>query len=114
MGPLKGFKIIEIAGIGPGQLAGMLLADMGASLVRIERPYNTDTGVDLDPRFNIMNRSRPIIGVDLKHKRAPSWYWVCAKTPMPFLKVTARVLWSVLDWGRKIACGGTRSWCTGE
>jgi crotonobetainyl-CoA:carnitine CoA-transferase CaiB-like acyl-CoA transferase len=37
MGPLKGFKIIEIAGIGPGQLAGMLLADMGASLVRIDR-----------------------------------------------------------------------------
>ena len=41
MGPLEGFKIIEIAGIGPGQFAGMLLADMGASVVRIERPVKT-------------------------------------------------------------------------
>ncbi len=66
MGPLKGFKIIEIAGIGPGQLAGMLLADMGASLVRIERPGDYDLGFDMDPRFDLMNRSRPLIAVDLK------------------------------------------------
>jgi alpha-methylacyl-CoA racemase len=66
MGPLKGIKIIEIAGIGPGQLAGMLLADMGASLVRIERPFADDPVLNMDPRFDILNRSRPIIGVDLK------------------------------------------------
>ena len=66
MGPLKGIKIIEIGGIGPSQLAGMLLADMGASLVRIERPFSADIGVDIDPDFNILNRSRPIIEVDLK------------------------------------------------
>jgi len=66
MGPLKGFKIIEIAGIGPGQLAGMWLADMGASLVRIERPVNVEVEYNIDPRFNLMNRSRPIICVDLK------------------------------------------------
>ena len=66
MGPLKGFKIIEIAGIGPGQFAGMLLADMGASVVRIERPVKTETVFAAHARFNIMNRSRPIVGVDLK------------------------------------------------
>ena len=66
MGPLKGFKIIEIAGIGPGQFAGMLLADMGASLVRIVRPHEADIGYEMNPRFDIMNRSRPAIGVDLK------------------------------------------------
>lgn len=68
MGPLKDFKIIEIAGIGPGQFAGMLLADMGASLVRVARPGDADTGLSIAPRFNIMNRSRPIIEVDLKTK----------------------------------------------
>jgi len=68
MGPLEDFKIIEIAGIGPGQFAGMLLADMGASLVRIDRPFDADIGFDMDPRFNIMNRSRPAIGMDLKTK----------------------------------------------
>ncbi|MGA9574511.1 MAG: CaiB/BaiF CoA-transferase family protein [Lysobacterales bacterium] len=66
MGPLKGYKIIEIAGIGPSQFAGMLLADMGASVVRIERPVNKEPIFAADARFNIMNRSRPMIGVDLK------------------------------------------------
>jgi alpha-methylacyl-CoA racemase len=69
MGPLKGFKIIEIAGIGPGQLAGMLLADMGASVIRIDRPVeNIDQAVSVDARFDILNRSRPLVGVDLKTK----------------------------------------------
>lgn len=68
MGPLEGIKIIEIAGIGPGQLAGMLLADMGATLVRIERPFDADIDFEMNPRFDILNRSRPTIGVDLKTK----------------------------------------------
>lgn len=67
MGPLKGFRIIEIAGIGPGQLAGMLLADMGASVIRIDRPVeNDDQAVSVDARFDILNRSRPLVAVDLK------------------------------------------------
>ena len=69
MGPLEGFKIIEIAGIGPGQFAGMLLADMGASVVRIERPLNHEPIFAADARFNIMNRSRPMVSVDLKTPR---------------------------------------------
>ena len=66
MGPLKGYKIIEIAGIGPGQFAGMLLADMGASVVRIERPVNAEPVFAEHARFNVMNRSRPSVAVDLK------------------------------------------------
>lgn len=66
MGPLQGFKIVEIAGIGPGQFCGMLLADMGAQLIRIERPAVTDLGIPIPSRFNLMNRSRPTIAVDLK------------------------------------------------
>jgi len=66
MGPLKGFKIIEIAGIGPGQFAGMLLADMGANVVRVERPVKHEPIFAADARFNIMNRSRSLVNVDLK------------------------------------------------
>lgn len=66
MGPLKGFKIIEIAGIGPTQLCGMLLADMGADIIRIERPVVDDLGVLMPPECDLMNRSRPTIAVDLK------------------------------------------------
>ncbi|MDH3338040.1 MAG: CoA transferase, partial [Gammaproteobacteria bacterium] len=68
MGPLQGFKIIEIAGIGPGQFCGMLLADMGAQLIRIIRPADIDAGVDVPTRYNLMNRGRPAIVVDLKKR----------------------------------------------
>jgi alpha-methylacyl-CoA racemase len=61
---LTGFKVVEIAGIGPGQFCGMLLADMGAQLIRIDRKADTDLG--MPAKFNLMNRSRPAIGVDLK------------------------------------------------
>lgn len=67
MGPLQGFKIIEIAGIGPTQLCGMLLADMGAEIIRIQRVSSADTCVDIPDQFNLMNRSRPAIAVDLKN-----------------------------------------------
>ena len=66
MGPLHGYKIVEIAGIGPGQFCGMLLADMGAQLIRIDRQFDTDIGIAMPAKFNLMNRSRPVIGVDLK------------------------------------------------
>jgi alpha-methylacyl-CoA racemase len=66
LGPLHGFKIIEIAGIGPTQLCGMILADMGAELIRIERPTDLDSGVSIPKRFNLMNRSRPPVAVSLK------------------------------------------------
>ena len=67
MGPLSEFKIVEIAGIGPGQFCGMLLADMGAQLIRIDRKADVDLGIGAPARFNLMNRGRPAIGVDLKH-----------------------------------------------
>jgi alpha-methylacyl-CoA racemase len=66
MGPLSGFRIIEIAGIGPGQFCGMLLADMGARLIRIDRKASADLGIGIPAKHNLMNRSRPTIGVDLK------------------------------------------------
>lgn len=66
MGPLHGFKIIEIAGIGPGQFCGMLLADMGAQLIRIDRPGESDHDIGIPAEFNLMNRSRPVMRVDLK------------------------------------------------
>ena len=67
MGPLSEFKIVEIAGIGPGQFCGMLLADMGAQLIRIDRKADVDLGIGAPARFNLMNRGRPAIGVDLKN-----------------------------------------------
>lgn len=66
MGPLAGIRIIELAGIGPTQFCGMLLADMGATVLRIARPPTADDGITLPPQFNLMNRSRSTISVDLR------------------------------------------------
>ena len=44
MGPLKGVKIIEVAGIGPGPLCAMMLADMGADIIRVDRKKQSRNG----------------------------------------------------------------------
>ncbi|CAG9177621.1 CaiB/BaiF CoA transferase family protein [Cupriavidus pinatubonensis] len=69
-GPLAGVRIIELAGIGPGPLAGMMLADMGAEVLRIERPGETDLGVKRERRFDLMLRGRKSIALDLKDPQA--------------------------------------------
>ena len=66
MGPLQGFRIIEIAGIGPGPFCGMLLADLGADLIRIQRPGGPEPHVGVPDRYNVLLRGRPSIEVDLK------------------------------------------------
>ncbi|MGH9136962.1 MAG: CaiB/BaiF CoA transferase family protein [Acidimicrobiales bacterium] len=65
-GPLNGIRIIEIAGIGPGPFAGMMLADMGADIVRIDRAQGVSGGDPSTPPADLLNRSRRSIGVDLK------------------------------------------------
>ena len=47
MGPLTGYRIIELAGIGPGPFCGMMLADMGAEVIRIDRYGATARGQDV-------------------------------------------------------------------
>src|ERR1700739_3470640 len=63
-GPLDGLKVIELAGIGPGPYACMLLADLGADVLRIERG---DGDATYEPAWEVLNRSRPSVAVDLKN-----------------------------------------------
>jgi alpha-methylacyl-CoA racemase len=65
MGPLQGLKLIEIAGIGPGPYCAMVLADMGAEVIRVVRP-GPDALVR-DVSKDLLSRGRRSIGVDLKH-----------------------------------------------
>ncbi len=66
MGPLAGMKILEIAGIGPGPFAGMMLSDMGAEVVRIDRASEVRGRDPADPPKDILARGRRSVGVDLK------------------------------------------------
>jgi len=67
VGPLQGVKIVELAGIGPGPFAGMLLSDMGADIVRIDRAQQVNPSVFDKPNLEPLYRGRRSIGVDLKH-----------------------------------------------
>ena len=67
MGPLQGLKIVELAGIGPCPMCAMLLAELGADVVRVDRMKDPGLGVGVAPEHNLLSRSRPSIAVDLKH-----------------------------------------------
>jgi len=66
MGPLQGVKVIELGAIGPGPFCCMLLADMGADVIRIDRMVPVDLGSPADPRFNLLNRNKRSAAIDLK------------------------------------------------
>lgn len=65
-GPLNGLKIIEVAGIGPGPFAAMMLADMGADVIRIDRAAQVRGGDPDRPPADVLNRGRRSIALDLK------------------------------------------------
>lgn len=66
MGPLHGVRVVEIAGIGPGPFCGMMLSDMGADVVRLDRLTGSNAPVDIDHRKDIVGRGRRAVALDLK------------------------------------------------
>ena len=66
-GPLRGIRVVEIAGIGPGPHAATLLADLGADVIRIERP---GAGSPVSMENDVLTRGRPSVALDLKRREA--------------------------------------------
>ena len=66
MGPLSGKRIIEIAGIGPGPFCAMLLSDLGAEVIRVDRASTVADELPDFPSLDLLNRGRRSIGIDLK------------------------------------------------
>ncbi|MFD8792600.1 CaiB/BaiF CoA transferase family protein [Streptomyces vinaceus] len=69
-GPLAGVRVVELAGIGPGPFAAMLLADLGADVVRVDRPGGGALAVD--PAYDVTNRGKRSVLVDLKSAEGPA------------------------------------------
>jgi crotonobetainyl-CoA:carnitine CoA-transferase CaiB-like acyl-CoA transferase len=65
-GPLAGLKVVELAGIGPGPMCAMLLADLGATVIRVDRKQPVAQGIERPLRFNTLLRNRGSIALDLK------------------------------------------------
>jgi alpha-methylacyl-CoA racemase len=68
MGPLAGYRIVEMAGIGPAPFAAMLLSDMGAEVIRVDRRGEADLGLPgrRDVKFDVLHRGRRSMAVDVK------------------------------------------------
>ncbi len=66
MGPLHGLRVVELASIGPGPMCAMLLADLGADVIRIDRLEPSGLGVPMNQRFDVNARSRRSAALDLK------------------------------------------------
>lgn len=65
MGPLAGIKVVEMAGIGPGPFTAMMLSDLGAEVIRVDRLSHKGKG----HRANVLNRGRKSIAIDLKNPK---------------------------------------------
>jgi alpha-methylacyl-CoA racemase len=106
-GPLAGVRVLEIAGIGPGPFCAMVLADLGADVLRLERPGSSSR----DRRYDLLVRNRPAIELDLKvpegaaavlrlvdrpmlcsRGSGPGWWSASASVPPSAWPATAR--WS--------------------
>ena len=66
MGPLTGLRVVELASIGPGPLCAMLLADLGAEVLRIDRTEPSGLGVPMDTKFDVSGRNRRSVALDIK------------------------------------------------
>ncbi len=68
MGVLSGYRIVEFAGIGPAPMAAMLLSDMGAEVLRIDRMQESHLGIPMEHRYDLLCRGRRSVSIDLKHR----------------------------------------------
>ena len=77
MGPLSGIKVLEFESIGPAPFAGMLLADMGADVLVIDRPANTDLGLKRERWYDVMMRGKRSATLDLKKDSSAALELAC-------------------------------------
>src|SRR5690349_7350715 len=66
IGPLAGLRILELGGIGPGPMAAMLLADMGATVIRVDKVVAGEAAFPVEPRFDVVLRNRRSLALDIR------------------------------------------------
>src|SRR5215212_1129825 len=71
-GPLHGIRVLEFEAIGPGPFAGMLLADMGADVLVVDRPASSDLGLKRERWYDVMMRGKRSVTLDLKLNKEPA------------------------------------------
>ena len=90
MGPLQGIRVIELVGLGPGPFVGMLLADMGAEVIAVDRIAKSEVP---QLKVDIHRRGKKSIVLDLKQKRDKEILLTLCKVRMLFMKDSAPASW---------------------
>ncbi|MER8622159.1 CoA transferase [Mesorhizobium sp. M1143] len=90
-GPLADLKVIEMAGLGPVPLAGLMLSDMGAEVLRIERTGSDQPLLPLSDAYNLDRHGRSILRVDLKQAKGTDCCCALPKRPICLSKAFAPV-----------------------
>src|SRR6202049_3586817 len=70
MGVLSGYRVVELAGIGPAAMCAMVLSDMGSDVLRIDRVADAGLGIAMDTKYSLLNRGRRSVALDLKRPEA--------------------------------------------
>ena len=115
MGPLEGVKIVELAGIGPAPFCAMLLSDMGAEVIRVDRAANVGRDIGRegeDPRFGLLQRGRRNIAVDLKNPDAVAAVLRLIDRADALIEGFRPASWSGSVSAPTSASRATRSWST--
>ena len=108
MGPLKGVKVVEFAGIGPGPFCCMLLADMGADVLRVDRAMNVGND-QYEPKYNNLLRGRKNIALDLKHPDGVEAALKLCDQADIIIEGSAQALWNGTVWDPMSSLHATRS-----
>ena len=85
-GPLEGVRVLEFEAIGPGPFCGMLLADMGADVLLVDRPQDPQLGLERERWSNVMLRGRRSVTLDLKQSDAIAAVLALTKKATPSSK----------------------------
>src|SRR4051794_3002783 len=109
-GPLQGLRIVELAGIGPGPHAAMILADLGADVVRVERPGGTG-GVPKGSH-EALNRNRRAVAANLKSEEGRDQVLAMIAKADVLIEATGRVSPSGWALAPTTAPRSTNGWCT--
>jgi alpha-methylacyl-CoA racemase len=109
-GPLAGVRVIELAGIGPGPFAAMMLSDMGAEVIRVERAQAVRGPAPDVPGWDVLQRGRRNLALDLKHPDGVSALLSLVERADALLEGFRRGSWSAWVSAPTCAWPATRSW----
>ena len=108
--PLDGLRVLELHAIGPVPFAGMVLAQLGARVTRISPPQDPGLGIGLPPQFDLLNRGKTTVALDLKSPADQDVMHSTWRQPTCCWRASVPACWSAWAWRRRCCSRSFRGW----